>query len=181
MEDEEQPEPSIQDIVEESQPQSLMEQLRAKREEIAGTRDTLLTITGYEETGLLAKHRLISRHDIENIGRRVSREIKNRGERNMRILVEQIIDSTSGFYYQLDEDAEVKPLPPMNGSMEPFVMTWSQLAEQMGWDGQGGERGALYYIFANNEFAIGQYGFKLNRWMGNTGIDVDAEFLGEGV
>jgi len=181
MQDEER-DPLIHEAMEEDErPQSLMEQLRARRDEIAETRDTFLTLPGFEDMGFLIKHRLMSRFDIEQIGKRISREVKNRGERNMRILVDQIIESTSGFFYQEADVDEPTPLPPLNGSPFPQVLTWSQLAEQIGWDKPGGERDALYYMFADNEFAIGQYGFKLNRWMGNTGVDVDAEFLGEGV
>ena len=128
MQDEER-DPLIHEAMEEDErPQSLMEQLRARRDEIAETRDTFLTLPGFEDMGFLIKHRLMSRFDIEQIGKRVSREVKNRGERNMRILVDQIIESTSGFFYQEADVDEPTPLPPLNGSPFPQVLTWSQLA-----------------------------------------------------
>jgi len=160
-------------------PESLMDQLRARRKEIAETRDTFLVIPGYEETGLVVKHRLMERHEVEAIGKRVFRQTKDRGERNMRILVEQLIDSTSGFFKSGDNGSPPKELLDKN---EEFpVVNWSQLASQIGWDGEGGETSALYFMFGNNEFSIGQYGILLNRWMSNTGLDVDLEYLGEGV
>lgn len=160
-------------------PQSLAEQLRAKRTEIAETRDTLIPITGYDEPVLMAKHRLMDRPEIEQIGKRVVKETKDRGERNMRILCDQIINSAIGFYFQRATDPEPLPLEDETGET---ITRWDQLAAYLGWQPQQGgtARGALYYVFADNEFAIGQFGILLNRWMGNTSFQVDQEFLGEG-
>lgn len=160
-------------------PQSLAEQLRAKRTEIAETRDTLIPITGYNEPVLMAKHRLMDRQEIERIGKRVVKETKDRGERNMRILCDQIINSAVGFYFQRATDPEPLPLEDEHGE---YITRWDQLATYLGWDlAQGGTaRGALYFIFGDNEFAIGQFGILLNRWMGNTSFEVDSELLGEG-
>jgi hypothetical protein len=173
--------PTIQDTVsgEAQGPQSLHEQLRAKRAEIADTRDTYLKIIGYEEPLLMGKHRLMDRLEIEQIGKRVMRETKDRGERNMRILCDQIINSTTGFFFQRPFDDEPQVLEDEDGSP---VELWDHLAQYLGQTSSNGTaRAALYFVFGNNEFAIGQYGIMLNRWMGNTAYEVDAEFLGEGV
>jgi hypothetical protein len=161
-------------------PQSLHEQLRAKRTEIADTRDTMLKVVGYDDPVLLGKHRLMDRPEIEIIGKRVARETKDRSERNMRLLCDQIINSTISFSVQRPFDPEPLPLEDEDGTP---IEQWDQLAAYLGWaaEGNGTARGALYFVFGNNEFAIGQYGIMLNRWMGNTAYEVDSEFLGEGV
>lgn len=183
---EEPQEPLIHEVVsgDAQGPQSLADQLRAKRTEIADTRETLIPIIGYGDPVVLStKHKLMDRRDIEAIGRRVNRETKDRGERNMRILVDQIIDSTVGFYYQRVDDQEPLQLQDDSGAT---VQGWDHLALYLGWEGPtpgnpSVVRTALYFVFGDNEFAIGQYGITLNRWMGNTAFDVDQEFLGEGV
>jgi hypothetical protein len=182
---EEPQEPLIHEVIsgDAQGPQSLADQLRAKRAEIADTRETFVPIVGYNGPVLATKHKLMDRHEIEVIGRRVARETKDRGERNMRILVDQIIDSTLGFYYQRAEDPD--PVQLQDDSGAP-ILGWDHLAIYLGWEGPtpgnpAVVRTALYFVFGDNEFAIGQYGILLNRWMGNTAFDVDQEFLGEGV
>src|SRR5689334_4576939 len=81
-------------------PDSLMEQLRAKRQEIAETRSTFIPIAGYESMGLQVNYNLMERKQIEEIGRRVLKETKDRGERQMLILLDTIINATEGFYIQ---------------------------------------------------------------------------------
>jgi len=163
----------------EDQPKSLAEQLRARRTEIAETKEVFLPIIGYEDYGLVAKHRLIERVEVEKIGRGVIVETRDRGERNMRILLDTIIRSTTGFYLQGEKDP--KPVEDdRNG--DSHVLTWNHLGYYLGWEpepNQDDSRTALYWVFGFNEFAIGQYGIMLNRWMGNTGVKIDEEFLGE--
>jgi hypothetical protein len=172
-------EPLVHEVFEDDAqgPQSLAESLRAKRQEIAETRDTMIPIVGYTDPVLLAKHRLMDRPEIEIIGKKVSRETKDRSERNMRLLTDQIINSTVGFFYQRSFDPEPQVLEDEDGTA---IEQWDQLATYLGWNPGGTARGALYFVFGDNEFAIGQFGILLNRWMGNTAFEVDAEFLGEG-
>ena len=161
---------------------SLAEQLRARRAEISETKEVLLPVIGYEEFGLMAKHRLMDRPEVEKIGRKVMSETKNRGERNMRILLDTVINSTVGFYIRQNEEEE--PSPVLDASIgDVQVLNWGDCARYLGWDPKYGDdaRSALYFVFGGNEFAVGQYGILLNRWMGNTGINVDEELLGEGL
>jgi hypothetical protein len=162
-------------------PESLMEQLRAKRQEIAETRDTFVPITGYGSVGLQAQHRLMERPEVEDIGRKVLQEVKGRGDRQMRILEDQIINSTTGFFIQRTGDIVPQPLlDEQNGDEQ--ILRWDQLAHYLGWtpaSHDANARAALYFVFGGNEFAVGQYGILLNRWMGNTSFKVDDVFLGE--
>ena len=162
------------------EPPSLAEQLRARRAEIAESQDVMLPLTGYEEHGVLVKHRLMDRHEVEGIGRKVLSETRDRAERNMRILLDIIIGSTSAFMIKLEENEGPTPILDDRNGNQP-IFEWYNFALYLGWqpEGQSNSRTALYYVFSHNEFAIGQYGIMLNRWMGNTGIKVDEEFLGE--
>src|SRR4249919_564084 len=89
---------------------TLAEQLRRRRTEISESKEVLLPITGYEQYGLMAKHRLMDRPEVEQIGRKVLGETRERGERNMRLLLDTVINSTTGFYLQTSDDEEPKPV-----------------------------------------------------------------------
>lgn len=169
--------PLVHQITEATQPNSLMEQLAAKRKEIAETRSEFFPIVGYESEGLCAEHRLMDRPEVEIIGKNVLREFKERGDRQQAILVDQIINSVTGIYVK-NGKGKPEPLLDDDGS---HVRSWDHFAERLGWTRVPDSRAALYYVFGDNEFMIGQYGILLNRWMGNTGIKVDEELLGEGV
>jgi hypothetical protein len=161
-------------------PPTLADQLRARRKEIAESKTVMLPLTGYEEHGVLVQHHLMDRVEVEVIGRKVLNETKNRAERNMRILLDVIINSTDGFYLQ-PEGADPDEIRDDRNGNEP-VYGWDGFARYLGWQqnvGEGDARSALYFVFGGNEFAVGQYGILLNRWMGNTGLKVDEEFLGE--
>src|SRR5262245_9745440 len=165
---------------EEVNPQrSLADQLRERRSEIADTKEVFLSLTGYEQFGVQVKHRLMDRAEVESIGRKILGETRDRGERNMRILLDVIINSTEGFYIQEDgKEPELLMDPQSSGN----VYGWDGFATYLGWNTNGDEqhaRAALYWVFGSNEFSIGQYGILLNRWMGNTSLKVDEEFLGE--
>lgn len=159
-------------------PQSLMEALRAKREEIASTRETSIPISGYSDMGLAAVHRLMDRDEVSKIGKRIVSEFKTRDDRNMFLLVDTIINSTTGFTIQREHDKNPIPLTTPDGEI---VYYWNQLAEGLGWEPNGDARSALYYVFGDNDFAVGQHAIMLNRWFGDTSIKIDQEFLGEGV
>ena len=159
-------------------PSSLMEQMRARRQEIADKRTTKVPIPGYEEAGhLKGEYRLLDRRETEAIGRRVRKQAKgNRGEFEMLVLCDVIINAAEGFYVT-DGGQEI---PLTFGDDGPPITRYEELAKFLGYEGEPpNARAALYYVFGNNEFAIGGHGIVLNRWFGNTGIDVDAEFLGE--
>jgi hypothetical protein len=164
-----------------TKPSTLADQLRARRSEIAKAHDVTLPLTGYEEYGVHVQHRLMDRQEVEKIGRRVMNETKDRGERNMRILIDMILLSTSLFVLKDDDTGEFKPiLDDQRG--ESHVTNWGEFADYLGWappNEDGGMRSALYWVFGGNEFMVGQYGILLNRWMNNTGVKVDEEFLGE--
>ena len=179
---EEQEQPLVHEITsdEATKQPSLADQLRARRTEIAESREVYLPITGYEEFGVFARHKLLEREDIERIGKQVVGETRDRAERNMRILFDTIIYSTVGFYLKTeDEEGYAQIQDDRHG--DAHVTTWPEFAYYLGRDESetSNIRGSLYWVFGGNEFSIGQYGILLNRWMSNTGMKVDEDLLGE--
>jgi len=180
---EEEAQPLVHEIASDEvmKPPTLVDQLRQRRSEIADTQEVLLPLTGYDEYGVKVKHRLMDRAEVEKIARRIMQETKDRGERNMRILIDMIIQSTRGFYIHDDEtDLDNPILDDRNGEVP--VLDWGAMANYLGWNPNGeyaDMRLSVYWVFGNNEFMVGQYGIILNRWMNNTGLKIDEEFLGE--
>jgi hypothetical protein len=150
---------------------SLFDQLRARREEIALNKTTTIPIPGFEDFGLEAQYRLMERQEITDIGDRVVKETRDRSERIMMLMTDTMIFALDGFVAR--EKGKPDPTPVHDPSGNP-VLTWSQMVQELGGD-PADDRAAVYWIFADNELAIGQHSLVLNRWMGNTSIDIDGE------
>lgn len=171
--------PVLAGVTDNKSPETLMEQLRAQRQELADAKETFLTINGYEQFGLTVKYRLLDRVEVEKIAKRVRKITRDRSDFNMLILIDTIINATDGFYVR--EMGVTDPQPLTNGDDGPQIVTWDELARFLGASDEqaGTARNGLYFIFGNNEWMIGQQGISLQRWMNNTGLEVDNEFLGE--
>lgn len=162
-----------------SSPQSPFETLRAKRDEVAAKTDVLIPLgSAYDDIGLHAKYRLITRDEADEIAKNVKGQTKDRNEFMFRVLVDTMIRACEGFFLKhtletRDEDAE--PLMTPDGSSP--VLTYHQLAEGMKGEPFTNHRSAVIYVFGDNEFTVGQHGVLLNRWFSNTGLKVNDEFL----
>lgn len=159
---------------EDAPPQSPMEALRAKREEIAGRTTVLIPLPEYEEMGLHVKYRLVGRDEIEPMAKRVRQRTKDKTEQLYQVLVGTMLIACEGFYMKPadlpDDKAEVLTTEV---SDEP-VETYQHLATELGGEFTSPVH-AVAFVFGDNEFAVGSHAMLLNRWLGNTGINVDAE------
>jgi len=117
-------------------PSTLMEQLREKREQIASTRTTNIPIPGFEDFDLEARYRLVDRHEIDQVGKNILRQTKDRGERMMLLLVDTLVLALDGFlgpirerysYYENHRD-EVKEILDA-GTKKTRAITQETLAE----------------------------------------------------
>ena len=151
--------------------ESLFDQLRARRDEIASTKTTTIPLPGFEDFGLEVQYRLMDRDEVGDIGDRVVKETKDRTERMMLLLIDTLIFALDGFMVKEKGKPDPKPLHDQNGTP---VLSWSHLVQELG-DNPADDRAAVRWIFGNNDLAIGQHAILLNRWMGNTSFDVEAE------
>lgn len=167
-------------IKEETGPQSPIEALRVRREEVASHRETLIPLQGYEEMGLKAKYRLVEREETDRIAKNIRSQTKVRDEFMYRMVVETVALAVEGFVLAPDgvSDEQAEPLVDLEGNE---VTNYNQLATALGWE--PGERAshhrAMLFVFGDNEFAIGSHGLLLQRWLNNTTFEVTQEFLGE--
>lgn len=159
-------------------PQTPLEALRAKRDESAAKRDVLIPVgSAYDEIGLKVKYRLLERNETDEIAKRVRKQTKERGEFMFRVLVDTIIASCEGFFLVADgvKDEDAEPL--MNEAKTEVIETYTQLAGELAGEPFTNARQAVLYVFGDNEFAAGAHGLLLNRWLGDTNIDIDSELL----
>lgn len=157
-------------------PQSPMEALRVKRDETAARTEVLIPLPGYEEAGLKAKYRLIDRKEVADINKRVRAQTKDQGEYMFRVILDTIIAACEGFYLAPDgvPDEEAEPLVSEEGEV---VTDYMAFASHLKRESFTNHRQAVVYVFGGNDFTAGQHGLLLNRWLSNTGIEIDQEFL----
>ena len=162
------------------QPENLLGQLAEKRRVISETRETHIPVPGYDKEPplLLARHRLLDGPEIERIGGRITREHKSRWERQINAAVEMIIISCTGMFVDVAGDGEIQPLT-FHG--EPITGFTRDLAEALQFDDKIEDadraRDVVFGLFANNDAAIAQHNYVLNRWFTDTSVDVTQEFF----
>jgi hypothetical protein len=162
-------------------PQNPMEALRARRQEVAERREVLIPIIGYEDLNLKAKYRLLDRSETTAIAERVRKsmkgKVKSQSDFMFYVLMDTIIAACEGLFLG-DTLETAKPLMSEDGEHE--VNTYAEFATNLNnGDPLPSHRAAVRYVFGENDFAVGQHGLLLNRWLGNTNIDIDEEALGE--
>lgn len=159
-------------------PQSPMEALRAKRQEIADRTEVLIPLAGYEEMGLHIKYRLIGRDEADKIAKNVRGQTKDRNEFMYRVIVDTMIAACEGFFLKDDGVDDDHAVPLQNEAKTGAIKTFGEFAQEL----NGGEpiptvRLGVLFVFGDNEFAVGGHGLLLNRWLSNTGLEIDQEFL----
>jgi hypothetical protein len=158
-------------------PQSPLEALRAKRDQIEAHREVLIPIIGYEEMGLKVKYRLVDRGETNAIAKRNKTLQKDQGEFMFMVLVDTIILACEGFYLAPDGVPDEKAELLMNEAKTDPILTYAQMAQELKGEPLGSQRQAVAYVFGDNEFAVGQHALLLNRWLGNTNLDIDLEAM----
>lgn len=157
---------------------SLIESLRKQRETLAEDRSTLIPIPGFENPGLLVEYHLLDGHDLEGIQRRIFRSTKDRWERQLYTAVDVMIEAASGVYFTQNGGA---PQPLIGSSERQITGYTTELAEMLGLQGAESARMVVIGTFAGRELAIARHSLRLQAWMSGENVDVDEEFLGEGL
>lgn len=162
------------------QPDSLLEQLAAKREEISNKKETFIPIPGYDVDPplLLAKYRLLEGPELAGIADKARRETKSRWDRGMTAGLDTILMACIGIFV---DTGNGKPVPlTLNG--QEITGFNDDLAVALKFNDKLPEgfvhRDVLYGLFGGNEVAIAEHNFRLNRWFGNTSIDVSQDLFG---
>lgn len=154
---------------------SLLDALAAQRDEIANVTEVFIPIPGYEASGmtLMARYRLMSGEDIEQIGRKVLREFKKnqRYERNLYATIDMMVEACTGIF--VERSGERIQLKNHEVEIEGYD---ENLAEALKFEGPNARR-CVIGVFGNNIVAIQSHSVLLGRWMADTSTDVLSEML----
>lgn len=168
----------MSDILEE-QPDNLLSQLAAKRSQIAENKETLIPVPGYAEDPplLLIKYRLLEGQEIAQIGNTIRQQFKGRWDRTMYAGIDTFIRAVVGVYVDKGDGVPV----PLTIQGQPVTGFTRSLAEGLQFADTLAEpddpRQVVFALFANNEVAIAQHNFNLNRWMSDTSIDISKDMF----
>lgn len=167
----------------EADPATIAEQFAKKREVVANNRETNIPVPGYDSEPpiLLARYRLLSGKELDLIGRAVVKNTpKDRQLRQQLVTVDIFCNAVVGFFYELGDG---RP-HPMTLQGEPIMGYNRQLAEALQYadklEDPDDHRQVCFGLFAGNDVMMEKHSFVLNRWMGDTSIDVAKEMLMEG-
>jgi len=160
--------------VQDERNESLLDNLQRKRADLA-TKETYIHIPGYDKDPpiLLAKYRLVEGKELDMLGDKVTRETKNKWDRQVLAAVDTFITCCEGMYVD-HGDGEPKPMTLEGEHIWGYN---EQLATALNFEAKTA-REVVFGVFVNNEIAIMQHNMMLSRWMSNTSRQVDDDFLG---
>lgn len=158
--------------------QSLLDQLRKKREDVAENSTCFIPIPGYDRDPpiLLAKYKVLDGHQLDLIGRRVQRETKDRWDRNVLVAMDIMIECCQGMYIDMENGEEPQPMT-LEG--QPIAGYNEQLAQALQFEA-GSARQVVMGVFVNNDVALMQHNVRLSLWMGNTSRRIDEDMFAAG-
>jgi|SRR5215472_13993678 len=154
---------------------NIMDRLRAVRD--AQTADTtcFIVVPGYK--GLLkAEYCVLDSTEMTMIGRKIQRQFKEDGDRQINAIMDILIRANRGLYF-VEEDGALTPIDPEDNGRaltysDPRTATFFNFESDTA-------RTSLLGVFQFNEMSLLAHGLKLNRWYEDTSREVDDDFLGE--
>lgn len=150
---------------------SILDQLVAAREEAVDNQTVDLELPGYK--GLLwARYGLLDNSQLGKIAKRVKRQYKKQEELVLALSCDILIAACEGFYHR-NENGDLEAI-----TRDGEVLNYTNAGEFLKFEAPTA-RLSVIQVFAGNEIAVIDQQVRLARWMRNTGIEVDADLLGE--
>lgn len=176
MTDDEQPITAVDLAEQQVEPDSVVDLLRRKREEVADAKTVDIAVPGYNNSPpiLLIRYHLIDGPTMDRIGRKIMRQTKDKWSRQVFAAIDTMIEAIEGFYVDMQDGSEVRPLT-LHG--DPVTTFGPELQEVLQLEAQTA-RETVQELFNHNDVALASHNVQLSRWMGNTTGEVDEEFLG---
>lgn len=175
MVDETQVLPIGEPVVDPTEQADVFDRLAAKREELSSDQRALIPVPGYNDPQLLIEYKLMTGPELNAIGRKVGKETKDAWYRQLHAAIDVMVAAATGVYVQMD-GSEPKALT-IDG--EPCTGYTSSLAQKLRIDAGDPPRvrKVVREIFGNNDVALGNHSFRLQRWMSDTSVNVDEELF----
>lgn len=158
---------------EDTQNDTVMGQLRGKRQRLAAEQTVDLPVAGYGGE-LVVRYRLLDPlTEGKAIGDRVLAQFKEQDERVYHALVDSLIAGCIAIFAKVGTE-----LVPLAG--EATVTTFEDttaLAELLAFDEPAGARKTVEEVFGGNRNAVIAHGLKLQNWMADPAGELDARTL----
>jgi len=166
---------------------ALVDLLKQDAAEVASPSDVYIPVKGYERTGLAIRYRVPeSGRILDQIATKVNREYKTPYERNLYMGIDSMIVCCVGIYVRSAEAAtedNIEGWVELNPDNTGEALTFGdlKLAELFGFGETKTARTFVKKIFGNNDIAINDHAARLNRWLIDTNVDINASLwnLGE--
>lgn len=158
--------------------QSIFDALTADRDEMANTREALISIPGYGRDGkpaLLAKYKLLEGPEVVRLSRLAAKGQRDLFQQNLMAAIALMIRACIGIYVQRPGDKEPIPLTLGGIPIEGFD---HRLGTAMRCEDDDPALIVLH-VFGGNDIGLVNHAMRLNTWFGNTNADVNEAFLGE--
>jgi hypothetical protein len=167
--------PAVDDeLVEEENPQNLLDQLRSDRKESMEHLDTLIPVPGYDAVPLLIQYKMMDGHELNKIAKKAMKQSRDQWTRSLTAAIDTMIAACTGVFVEVN--GEVRPLT-LNG--QAITGYSAQLAEALGIEKAETARQVVIGTFQNKDLQIANHSVRLQRWFGDSTVAVDEEFLGE--
>lgn len=172
--------PTALEMTDPPEQRSLLDQLAEKRQVVADTRETMIQVPGYDKEPpiLLIKYRLLEGKDLAKIAGNVRSEFRNRWEQGLHAAVDTFVAAIAGVYIDPGDGA---PPVPLTYQGEPITGFTRELAEGLKFDDKIADpdrpRDVVFGLFGGNDVALSAHSFQLNRWFGNTSLDVSRDMF----
>ena len=154
---------------------TIMDRLRAQRDEQTRDVTCFITVPGYK--GLMkAEYNVLDSTEMTMIGRKIQRQYKDDGDRQINAIMDILIRANQGLYF-VEEDGGLTAIDPDEAGY-PLKYSDPRTAQYFGFE-SATARQSLLGVFQHNEMSLLAHGMKLNRWYEDTSKDVDEGFLGE--
>lgn len=166
-------------IPQDEEPENLFEQLAAKRRELAETNEVNIPVPGYDKEPplLLVRYRHLDGTELDKLANKIRRETKGRWQRTLLASIDTFITAVVGLYVDMGDGVP----RPLTYHGEPITTFGPDLAEAMQFADKvpnpNNHRDVVLGLFGNNDVAIAQHNYLLNRWFGDTSLVISQELL----
>lgn len=156
------------------EPASLLDGLRARHDRVTAATTVKVLIAGYKQPQLAAEYRLLPPEESKKVGEQIMDEFSSDADRLLYSSFDVLVDSLIGFHARGGPADEFAPLLDDGDA----VTNYGHLAELLGHQTDTA-RDAVVAVFMGNANSAVAHSQTVQRWMNDTSIGLDKDFLGE--
>jgi hypothetical protein len=157
-----------------ARPTSIVETLRAQREELRGDHTVDMPIPGYQGL-LIARYGVVTMKRAQEMGKIIQKVDKD--DRSMVGAVDTLIEACRGIYVKVTGEDGKEVVQPIDPAWSQPTLFDQHLADLLAFSAENA-RECVAQVFPTEQ-AILKHSILLSRWMQDVTIDLSEELLGE--